>query len=83
MHRVIALSWFQLTRLIRNHAITPVVIVLHERASDCIIGRITDHVQWPVWVGNRQNGCFDQTLFDRIEGVLALLRPFPFHVFLS
>ncbi|KAE9083074.1 hypothetical protein PF010_g21346 [Phytophthora fragariae] len=82
MYRVVALSWFQLTRLIVDHAVTSLVIVLYQSASDCETGRVTHDVEWAILVGHCQDRRLSQALLDCIKGLLTISSPNPCSVLL-
>src|SRR6218665_719385 len=80
MHWIVSLSWFQLTRLIADDAFSAFVVCLHERTADGEVARITNHKEWFVMIGNGQDWCLDQTLFDRVEGLMTFISPLSFCV---
>lgn len=77
MDRVVALSWFQLTRLIRDDTFVIIIVLLHQCTANRAVTGITNHEEWFVLVSNGQDWSLYQALLDRHESLMLSISPLP------
>ena len=75
MHWIITLSCLQLTLLTTDDSLCAVCIVVHQRAADCEIAGVTDHMEWYVLVCNLPSWRSNQALLDAFKGTLTIRVP--------
>ena len=75
MHWIITLSCLQLTLLTTDDSLCAVCILVHQRAADCEIAGVTDHMEWYVLVCNLPSWRSNQALLDTFKGTLTIRVP--------